>query len=128
RIDGIDAQVEPLVAAPFDGRHAGAEALDEALAGAPAQVALALREDEEGLGRAAQVEPPAVVVDDARSGEPRRQGDAVQRLALESPGDEELAAGDLELEIGDRGLEAHEVAPFEGPEVGGRGGKLDHHL
>src|SRR5204862_2568012 len=115
---------EPLVAAPFDGRHAGAEALDEALARAPAQIALALREDEEGLGGAAQVEPPAVVVDDGRGGEAGRQGDAIQRLALEGAGEEELTAGDLELEIGDRGLEAHEVAPFERPQVGRRRGAL----
>src|SRR6185436_13170287 len=75
-IDGMDAQIEPLVAAPFDGRHARAEALDDPLARAPAQIALALWEHEPGLGGPAQVEPPAMIVDDRGRRGAGSEGDA----------------------------------------------------
>src|SRR6185295_14654543 len=107
--------------------HARAEALDDPLAGAPAQVALAPRKDEMDLARPAQVELAAVAVGD-RGGRARREGDLVQGLALEGAGDLQVGAGDLEGEAGDRRLEADQVARLDRPQVGGGRREVDGHL
>ncbi len=126
RIDGIDAQIDALEAAALERQLPRAEALDDPLAGGPAQEAGELREGEEDLALAVHLERPPLGVGDAGGG---RQPDAVQGVAAEVAAGDELPAGDLERQPRHRRLEAHQVAGRDRRQLAGKGGReLDAHL